>query len=110
MITFRLNDMKGGWYVGNFLPTCFKTSGCEVACKHYKKGDVEDAHIHKIATELTLIVKGSAKINGTTYESGDIIVLEPGDAAGFHALKDTITVAVKVPSIPGDKYFVHNEK
>ncbi len=110
MKTFRLNDMKGGWFVGNFSPTCFKTSDCEVACKHYKKGDVEDAHIHKIATELTLIVKGLAEMNGTRYKPGDIIVLDPCDASGFQALEDTITVAVKVPSVSADKYFVHNQR
>ena len=104
MKTFRLQDMKGGWFVGDFLPTCLKTSDCEVACKHYKKGDVEDIHVHKIATEITLIVEGLVKMNDVTYKSGDIIVLDPGDATDFHALEDTINVVVKVPSVAGDKY------
>lgn len=47
MKTFRLNDMKGGWFVGEFVPTCLKTSDCEVACKQYTKGDSEEAHVHR---------------------------------------------------------------
>ena len=104
MKTFRLEDMKGGWFVGDFMPTCLKTKECEVACKNYKKGDSEERHVHKVATEITLIVEGLVKMNDATYKSGDIIVLEPGDATDFHALKDTTNVVVKVPSVTGDKY------
>ena len=104
MKTFRLDDMKGGWFVGDFLPTCLSTKDCEVACKFYKSGDVEEAHVHRIATEITLIVEGLVKMNDVIYKSGDIIVLEPGDATDFHALKDTMNVVVKVPSVAGDKY------
>lgn len=104
MRKFCLQDMKGGWFVGNFLPACLKTSDCEVACKHYKKGDSEERHVHKIATEITLIVEGLVKMNDVIYKSGDIIVLDPGDATDFHALEDTTNVVVKVPSVAGDKY------
>ncbi len=104
MKTFRLQDMKGGWFVGNFLPTCLKTPECEIACKHYGKGDTEERHVHKIATELTLIVKGSVKMNDVTYKAGDIIVLDPGNATDFYVLEDTINIVVKVPSVVGDKY------
>lgn len=104
MKTFCLDDMKGGWFAGNFSPTCFKTADCEVACKHYKKGDFENRHVHKIATEITLIVNGSVRMNDAIYNTGDIIVLEPGDATDFHALENTTNVVVKVPSVAGDKY------
>ena len=104
MKTFRLKDMKGGWFVGDFLPVCLKTSECEVACKHYKKGDFEERHVHKIAIEITLIVEGLVKMNDAIYKSGDIVVLDPGDATDFHALEDTTNVVVKVPSVAGDKY------
>ena len=106
MKTFRLQDMKSGWFVGDLWPTCLKTSNCEVACKYYKKSDVEKSHLHKIATELTLVVTGSVKMNDVVYKSGDIIVLEPGDATDFYALENTVNVVVKVPSAVGDKYLV----
>ena len=104
MKTFKLQDMSGGWFVGNFSPTCHQLEECEVACKYYKTGDADGAHIHKIATEVTVIASGHVTINGIHYTSGDVIVLEPGDPSEFHVLQDTITVVVKTPSVTGDKY------
>lgn len=105
MKIFRLKDMKGGWFVGNFLPTCLKTKEFEVACKYYKSGDREKSHTHKIATEITLIISGLVKMREVKYKTGDIIILEPGDITDFQVLEDTITVVVKVPSVTDDKYF-----
>ena len=104
MKKFCLDNMKGGWFVGNFSPTCYQTKDCEVACKHYKKGNIEKPHYHKIATELTLIANGLVKINNIIYGTGDIIVLEPNDISNFQVLEDTTTVVVKVPSVAEDKY------
>ena len=104
MKTFCLEDMKGGWFVGDFMPTCLKSSDCEVACKYYSKGDIEDRHVHKVATEITLIVSGHVVMNGVDYHTGDIILLEPGESADFNVLQDTVTVVVKMPSLLGDKY------
>jgi quercetin dioxygenase-like cupin family protein len=104
MIVRSLQDMVGGWIVGNFEPTCLKSTACEVACKHYDAGAVEAAHVHRIATELTLIAAGRVTMNGCTYGAGDIIVLEPGEATDFRAIEKTTTVVVKMPSVMGDKY------
>ena len=100
----RLERMKGGWFVGNFTPTCLHSDAFEVACKHYRKGDREARHVHKIAVEVTLIAAGCVVMNGHRYQAGDIIVLEPGDATDFEALEDGTAMVVKVPSVPGDKY------
>ena len=99
-----LDDMKGGWFIGDFEPTCWRTRDFEVTCKHYEAGDVEARHVHRIATEITLIVLGQAMMNGQIFSTGDIIRLEPGEPTDFQALEDTITVVVKVPSVVGDKY------
>ena len=40
------------------------------------------------------------------WKSGDIIVLEPGEATDFEAITDAINVVVKVPGALGDKYLV----
>ena len=104
MIVRSLNDMVGGWIVGNFDPSCLKTTACEVACKHYQAGDAEAAHVHRIATEVTLIASGRVTMNGRTLAAGDIVVLEPGEATDFRALEPSTTVVVKMPSVLGDKY------
>ena len=41
MELFKLSDLKGGWFAGNFEPTLYNTSDFEVAVKQYKKGDYE---------------------------------------------------------------------
>ena len=104
-MTFRRhNDMVGGWLVGDFEPTCLRTAACEVACKHYEAGAHEGAHVHRIATEITLIASGRARMAGRELSAGDIVILDPGDATDFTALEATTTVVVKMPSVMGDKY------
>ena len=97
--------MKGGWFAGNFEPTVFKTENAEVAVKHYKKGDVEQWHYHKIATELTVIVTGKVKMNEQVFTNGDIIVMQPNEGTDFIVLEDTITTVVKIPGAINDKFF-----
>jgi len=104
MKVFKIKDMTKGWFVGDFEPNAFSTKDCEVAYKEYKKGDKEEKHLHKIATEITLIIKGRVLMNETEYSEGDIILMEPGEATDFEALTDSSNVVVKVPSVRGDKY------
>lgn len=100
----KLKDMFRGWFVGNFEPTLFKTDDVEVAVKEYKAGELEQLHYHKIAIEITVIVSGKVLMNGTEYNSGDIITIEPGESTDFQALTDCVTTVVKVPCVKGDKY------
>jgi quercetin dioxygenase-like cupin family protein len=100
----RLEDFTKGWFAGDFSPTLLSTRAVEAAVKHYRAGDVEAAHYHKIATEITVIVSGRAEMCGRELSPGDIVLLEPGEATGFHALTDTVTAVLKLPCTPGDKY------
>jgi len=100
----KLEDMVKGWFVGNFDPTLIKTNDVEVAVKEYKKGDYEEKHHHKIATEITVIVSGKVRMNGVEYFKGDIIVIEPNEATDFEALEDTVNTIVKFPGASHDKY------
>lgn len=58
----HLDDMKGGWFIGDFEPNCLRTEGFEVAIKHYRVGDTEPAHFHRLPTEVTLLLSGKAKL------------------------------------------------
>jgi quercetin dioxygenase-like cupin family protein len=100
----KLDTMVNGWFVGNFEPTLLKTTDVEVAVKSYKKGDCEEKHYHKIATEITVIVSGKVKMNNTIYEAGDIIVIEPNESSNFEALEDTVCCVVKYPGANDDNY------
>lgn len=106
MKTFKLDEKTRGWFIGDFDGAHYKTKDCEVAIKKYKAEDYEAKHLHKIATEITLIVQGKVMMNGVEYGEGDIIQMDPGEATDFKALTDATNVVVKIPSILGDKYIV----
>ena len=108
MEKFNLSDMIGGWFIGNFEPSLFKTNEVEVAVKNYKKGDFENSHYHKIATEFTVIINGEVEMNGSNYKSGEIIKIAPNIATDFKALTDVTTVVIKLPGASNDKY-LNNE-
>lgn len=100
----NLQNMKGGWFIGNFEPSLYKTNDCEVAVKSYNAGDYEESHYHKIATEYTVVVKGRVFMFNQEFSQGSIIIAEPGDKTDFKALEDTINVVVKIPGANNDKY------
>lgn len=105
MKTAKLANMTKGWFIGNFEPSLFKTNAAEVAVKTYNKGDFEEKHYHKIATEYTVIISGRVKMNGIEYKSGDIIVMEPGESTDFECLENgTTNVVVKMPGANNDKF------
>lgn len=104
---FQLADMVKGWFVGSFSPTAHATTACEVAVKNYKKGDREETHYHKVATEITVVISGQVRILGRVWSAGDIIVLDPYTATDFEALTDASNVVVKLPGASNDKYLGH---
>ncbi|HWF18714.1 MAG TPA: hypothetical protein VG754_05575 [Verrucomicrobiae bacterium] len=110
MKRYRLELFTKGWFVGNFSPTLLATDAVEVAVKHYRAGESESAHFHKVATELTLIVSGRVRMNGEEAGPGEIIKIDPGEAADFVPLTDATTVVVKVPCVSGDKYLCKDSK
>ncbi|MBK8803359.1 MAG: hypothetical protein IPN71_15120 [Fibrobacteres bacterium] len=104
MNSHRLETFRGGWFVGAFQPRLIASDHIEVAVKRYAAGDAEGRHVHRIATELTLIASGKVRMNGVVWTQGDILEILPGESTDFLALEDTITVVVKTPSAPDDKY------
>ncbi len=102
----RLDRMTGGWFAGDFAPVAYSTKDFEVAVKRYRAGDREPRHEHRVAVEITVIVEGTVRMAGRTLGSGEIVVLEPGEATDFVAVTDSVTVCVKAPSVPGDKHNV----
>jgi len=106
MKKFNYGEMRGGWFIGNFEPTAFKTKNFEVAYVKHKKGQKWDKHFHKVATEITLVINGKIKINDNIYTSGDIFVIYPNEIADPYFLEDSEVVVVKAPSDMHDKYVI----
>jgi len=100
----NIADMKLGWFIGNFEPSLLKTNDVEVAVKHYKPGDYDQEHYHKIATEFTIIIKGKVRMLGIEYSEGDVLTILPMESTDFLALTETTTVVVKIPGASDDKY------
>ena len=100
----RLQDMVQGWFIGDFAPSVLRTPAVEVAVHHRQAGTVEPLHTHRIATEVTVLISGKARMAGLEMEANDIVMLPPGNAASFESITDTVAVVVKMPSLPGDKY------
>ena len=109
MKKYKLKDMKGGWFIGDFFPSIFKTNKFEVALKSYSKDDYEKRHFHKIAKEFTLIIDGEVKMNGKKFKSGDIIEIKPLESTDFLALSDVKTLVVKTPSVNNDKFLLNHD-
>lgn len=104
MNKYNIKDFFKGWFIGNFSPSLFKTENFEVAVKYYNKGDGESGHYHKIATEWTMVIKGSVQMGDSIYTEGDIIEIPPYKNTDFEALEETATVVIKIPSVKDDKY------
>jgi len=106
MIKRNIKDFIRGWFVGDFDPSLYKTGDIEVGYKTYKAGDEEEAHVHKVAVEITLITKGKVLMNDVEYVVGDIIVVLPNEVVKFKAIEDSENVVIKLPSVKGDKCIV----
>jgi hypothetical protein len=100
----KLSAMTNGWFIGDFEPSLHKSSDFEIAVQRFVAGELAEWHVHRVATEYTVIVSGQAKINAEMVAEGDIFIIAPGEGAEFYAITDVITVVVKTPSVRGDKY------
>lgn len=96
--------MKGGWFVGDFLPTAYNTKDFEVCYKFHEKNSKWDTHYHKLSIEITFLIRGQMTLQNKTLKTGDIFVMYPYEVANPVFLEDCELMVVKVPSVPGDKY------
>jgi len=94
----RIENMVGGWFIGNFEPTVFKTSNFEVSYKKHSKGEFWDSHYHKVVTEINLLISGEMILQNKKLIAGDIFTLEPYEIADPEFLSDCELIVVKVPS------------
>lgn len=101
-----IKDMKGGWFVGDFEPTAFKTKRFEVAYHFYKKGQKWDKHYHEKTTEINYIIRGEMTINGEYIKAGDIFIIEPYEISDPVYLTDCEIIITRDGSFPNDKIVI----
>ena len=103
MLHYQLSTFKGGWYMGDFEPSLFRTSQFEVGLKRHRKGEDWPSHFQRQATEYNLLLHGRMTLNGVTINKGDLVVVEPREIVKPVFRTHCEVVVVKVPSMPGDK-------
>jgi len=94
----RIEDMKGGWFVGNFEPTAYKTNQFEVSYKLHPAGQQWDFHYHTEVTEINYLIRGKMFLQNRLLSSGDIFTLEPYEIADPNFITDCEIICVKTPS------------
>jgi len=102
--TSRLEDMKRGWLIGDFSPSILRTSAFEVAYLLHKKAEVWPAHVHNVADEYNVLIRGSMKLNNEELCQGDIFIIKKGMLVKPTFYEDCEILCIKVPSIPSDKF------
>lgn len=107
MKVLKIKDYTRGWIIGDITPAVLQTKAFEFCVKDYATGDSEAAHVHKVATEISVVVTGSFKMNDTVLKKGDVLVMEPNDVGQFSCLENGSIAVVKVPSVKGDKYVIN---
>jgi hypothetical protein len=58
-----LSQFKNGWFIGDFTPTITRTNQFEACVKNFRQGEVELAHFQRIATEITVVLTGSVRMD-----------------------------------------------
>ena len=106
MDVYKIKKYKGGWFIGNFTPTIFKTKNFEVGYKIHLKEEKWPTHLHKFSTEINYLIRGKMKIQNKTLKQGDIFVIHPNEIADPIFIEDCELIVVKIPSIKNDKYTV----
>jgi quercetin dioxygenase-like cupin family protein len=106
MKRYKIEEFTKGWVLGDFEPTIYRTNQIEVGMKSFLPKETEPSHFQNIATEITIVASGTIEINGTVFTEGDIIIIEPGEAASFKSLSTSKLLCIKYPSIPSDKVIV----
>lgn len=105
MMVRNISEFTGGWFIGNFEPSVHKTKDFEVCYKTHRVGEMWPVHYHK-GIEINYLIRGKMTIGEKTLLEGDVFTIEPNEVANPIFLIDCELIVVKIPSDPGDKYFV----
>ena len=104
-----VSQFKGGWFVGNFNPSAYKTDAVEVCYKKHAQGEVWASHYHAIADEVNYLIEGQMELNGQELSAPCVFIISAGEISKPTFLTDVSLIVVKIPGILNDKYEVKEE-
>ena len=99
MKLFRLEDMKKGWFAGDFEPTAFKTKDFEISYRIHPSGEQRPEHTHTHTTEINLLISGTMSFQDRELTNGDIFIVEPWEISNPVFYTDCAIVCVRTPSM-----------
>lgn len=105
-IYHNVEEFKGGWFIGGFKESSYRTNCCEVAYKTHKAGDYWQPHYHQFSDEVNYLISGKMSINGTILEAPLVFVIEKGETSAPIFETDVCLIVVKLPNIQNDKVLV----
>jgi hypothetical protein len=108
--TYDPSRYKGGWFIGDFEPSVWRTSAYEVGYKHHAAGEPWPAHYHEHCDEITFLLEGTMQICGETLTGPVIFELARMEVADPLFVTDCKVFVIKAPSVPGDKIEVEKER
>ena len=99
-----------GWVIGHFAPGARRTKLVEVKWAHERKGPKGEWRNCTSATTLSVLISGRFKIEfeGAPFRSvklkrrGDYVIFGPGIRHRSTALKKTMFLTIRWPSVKGD--------
>lgn len=106
MELFDPKTFRGGWFVGSFEPTAYKTDACEVSFKEHKAGEYWAPHYHKQADEINYLLTGTMKVNEQILVAPVVFVISKGEVSRPEFITDVTLIVVKVPGVLNDKFEV----
>lgn len=102
----NLKNFTNGWFIGDFEPSIFKNPNFEVCVKNFSKGEMEDAHFQRIATEITVVLAGRVRMGNINLVENEVLIIHKDEICDFEAITDCKVLGIKFPSLPGDKILV----
>lgn len=102
----KISDFIGGWYAGDFNPSCFVTKDFEICYKKHLAGEEWPRHYHKEADEINFLRSGKMIIQGKELVAGDIFILRKNEIADPVFLENCEVFIVKTPSVKDDKFII----
>jgi len=103
METFHIDQMKQGWFIGDFEPSAFRTHGVEVCARLHQQGEKWQKHFHEHSYEVNFLKEGQMTICGETICGNSIFVIAPNEIADPEFLTNCFVVTVRIPYMVGDK-------
>lgn len=102
-------NLVGGWFVGNFEPTTYKTEFCEVSYRCHRAEETPSAHYHRYCDEINYLVSGKMEINGQLVESPCVFIIDANEIIHPIFLTDAVIIVVKISTRPDNKMIVNDK-